>query len=202
MKKLLASAAVSFILAAGLSDAVAKDDKVIYFDYDEFLAIRSLDPNMQEARLCGLNKMCMRFWKNGEMMVPEHAMVVRADFDGDGTVDTGVAMEKDKPEGQEGLDFFIMAATKEKNVYKLMQTISLPTAHTIVEVYWDEIKKQIGIDTGERQVTSESTVFAQADGKLVGGFKPKSGMVESRLTYLRWNAKEKKFDVLHGTVKS
>lgn len=181
--------------------AADKPEQIIYFDYDEFLAVRSLDPEMQESRLCGLNKVCMRLWKNGEMKVPEHGMVVRADFDGDGETDIGVAMERDKPNELEGLDYFVMAAAKTKDGSKLLQTYPLVGAHTIIEMYWDSVKKSMAIDSGERQLTSESTVTL-SDGNRTVSFSPKTGAVEMRLTYLRWNDKSKKFDTQHSIVKS
>lgn len=180
----------------------AKQDKVVYFDYDEFAAVRALDPTMSDARLCGLNKACIKLWKNGEMLVPEHGMVVRADFNEDGITDIGMAMEKDKPEGEVGLNYFFMTATKTKEGYKLMETTALPKAHTLVEAYWDMLKKSIAIDTGERQLISESTVTMQADGKLLGNFSPRTGNVETRLTYLHWDDKRHKFDLQHGVLKS
>lgn len=202
--KNLAMIGVLAALVAGSTaiGAPQHDPKREFFDYQEFIAVRALDPEMAEARLCGMNKMCMRLWKNGELMATEHGMVVRADFNEDGERDIGIAMEKDKPEPEEGIDYFIMAATKNKDgSYRLLQTVPLHSAHAVIDTYWAEPKHSIAIDTGERQLMSESTVTMQGNGKLIGGFSKKTGTVEAHLTYLSWDAKAKKFDRSRGFVR-
>lgn len=200
---------VSFLLIAGLAlfllgtIASAAPKQEVYMDYDEFISVRALDPAMAEARLCGMNKTCMKLWKDGEMLVKERGMVVRADFDDNGEGDIGIAMEKDKALPDEGIDYFIMTASKQKDgTMKLMQTVAIPKANTIVETYWDALKKGIAVDSGERQLTSESTVTVPGDGKLSINFRPKTGSVQSHLTFLLWNNKQQRFDSQRGTVKS
>ena len=207
MKKIATIAAACIALSSGLF-AVGKE-KPVYFDYEEFSAIRALDPNMSEARLCGMNKACMKLWKNGEMLATEHGMVVRADFDGDGSTAVGVAMEKDRPGSEhaapgaeEQLDYYmVMARHSKDNTYSLMQTVPLRDAHNVVECSWEDRKHAIAVDVGERQLISQSTVTMLGDGKLLGGLSKKTGELEMRMTYLTWDAKAKKFDTSHGTIK-
>lgn len=189
--------AITFTAPAG-----AQKSKIVYFDYNEFIAVRSLDPTLSEARLCGLNKVCMKLWKNGELMVPEHGMVVRADFDSDGVTDVGVAMERDKTAPAEGADYFMVTATKKDGAYKLLETVPLEKARSIVESYWDLEKRAIAVDTGERELISESTGTMQSDGKLLTSFTAKTGTVEAKLKYLRWDKKTGKFAIRHGVLKS
>jgi hypothetical protein len=177
-------------------------DKPQYFEYDEFTAIRALDATMAESRLAGMNKTCMRLWKNGDMAATEHGMVVRADFNGDGLTDTAVAMEKDRPNAEDVLDYFVVAAARTKEGgYKLMQTVPLTDAHTIVEMHWDDERKSITVDTGERELASQSTVTMLGNGSIIGGLSKKSGDVYTGLTFLTWDGKTKKFHTAHGTFK-
>jgi hypothetical protein len=194
--------AMASTLLGSLAFAAPPDPKQQYFDYEEFVAVRALDPNMQEARLCGMNKACMRLWKNGDLLATEHGMVVRADFNDDGERDIGIAMEKDKAAPAEGIEYFVMAATRNKDgSFRLLQTVPLPGTHAVIDTFWEEPKHSIAVDTGERQLMSESTVTMAGDGKLIGGFSKKTGNVETRLTYLNWDAKNKKFDTSRSYVK-
>lgn len=186
---------------AGGSSYAEKDKHVVYFDYDEFVAVKALDPNMADARLCGMNKSCMKLWRNGDMLVPEKEMVVRADIDGDGFQDIGVALEKDRPDSDQ-LDYFELCAHHDpKNGWRLLETVPIKTSHAIIETAWDEKQKSITVDTGERYLVSESTVTMMSDGKMLGGIHHRAGEAEILLTYLKWDAKTNKFDVKHGVIK-
>jgi hypothetical protein len=202
MKKATKSV-VAFAIAAAMSAGVGfAKDKQQYFEYDEFEAVRALDTSMSNARLAGMNKMCMRLWKHGDMAATEHGMVVRADLNDDGLTDIAIAMEKDRPNSDDLLDYFVVAAakTKEGN-YKLMETVPLSQAHTIVEMHWDPDRKAISIDTGERELASQSTVTMLGSGSIIGGLSKKTGDVYTGLTFLNWDGKTKKFHTAHGTFK-
>jgi hypothetical protein len=203
VKKIATVVAAVLALAGSLQCGAGAKDKPVYFEYDEFAAVRALDPNLADARLSGMNKACMRLWKNGDMMATEHGMVVRADFNGDGQTDIAVAMEKDHSATEEDLiDYYVVAASRSRDGgLKLMQTVPLSGGHSVVEMLWDEKKNAISVDTGERQLISQSTVTMLGDGKLIGGLSKKTGDVEIRLTFLSWDTKTKKFDLSHGTFK-
>ncbi len=172
----------------------AAEPKPIYLDYQEFAAIKALAPEMEGARLCGLNKVCMRLWRDGEMSVPEHGMVVREDLDGDGAGDVAVMLEKDKPKEEEGLDYFIIMANRSSLGWKLLGLKQIEDARSIVCAAWDPDKKSVAVDAGERHLVSESTVTME-DGRLIGGLRQHSGNVEIVYTYVTFNPKTKKFDI-------
>lgn len=186
----LCLAVLSFCPAANC----ASEPKPIYFDYQEFAAIKALAPEMEDARLCGLNKVCMRLWRDGEMSVPEHGMVVREDLDSDGATDVAVMLEKDKPKVEEGLDYFIIMANRSSAGWKLLGLKQIEDARSIVGAAWDAEKKGVAVDAGERHLVSESTVTME-EGRLIGGLRHHSGNVEIIYTYVTWNPRTKKFEL-------
>lgn len=202
MKTFLFSAfRIAVALAICCNAGLAKD-KPQYFEYDEFTAIRALDPTMADARLVGMNKACMRLWKHGEMAATERGMVVRADFNGDGLTDIAIAMEKDRPNSEELLDYFVVAAARTKDGgHKLMQTVPLSNAHTVVEMHWDDERKSITVDSGERELASQSTVTMLGNGSIIGGLSKKTGDVYTGLMFLTWDVKTKTFHTARGTFK-
>jgi hypothetical protein len=202
MKKLAILTVALLALSGALGSVVGAKEKPVYFDYNEFEAVRALDPNMTEARLCGMNKACMKLWRNGDMLATEHGMVVRADFNGDGQTDIAVALEKDHPDSLDVIDYYVIAAARSKDGgLRLMETVPFPPGHSIVEMLWDDKKHAISVDTGERQLVSQSTVTMLGSGNILGGLSKKTGEVEIRLTFLNWDSKTRKFDVSHGTFK-
>lgn len=202
MKKIAIFAAMCLTFAGVVGGAASGKEKPAYFDYNEFEAVRALDPNMSNARLCGMNKVCMKLWKNGEMLATEHGMVVRADFNGDGQTDIAVALEKDHSASETSLDYFVIAAARAKDGgLRFMETVPFGTGHPIIELFWQEPKRAIGVDTGERQFYSQSTVTVLGSGNILGGLSKKTGEVEARLTYLNWDTKSRKFDLSHGSSK-
>lgn len=202
MKKIAIFAATCLALIGVLAGTASAKEKPVYFDYNEFEAVRALDPTMSNARLCGMNKVCMKLWKNGEMLATEHGMVVRADFNGDGQTDIAVALEKDHSNSESSLDYFVIAAARAKDGgLRFMETVPFGTGHPIIELFWQESKRAIGVDTGERQFYSQSTVTMVGSGNILGGLSKKTGEIEARLTYLNWDTKTRKFDLSHGTSK-
>lgn len=193
------------------------------FEYDYFEELMEPAPHESE-RLCGLDKVCVKLWKSGKLEVYKEGRLLEGDFNGDGVADAAMILEKDSKTEQVGKDYWIYvstaaaaaksdaaSATKSdaaaaaktdappvKEGHKLMLYSQIPDAFNVVEFGWDEEKKALVIDIGERIMHTNASMYMDPAG-MVGNNM--SGKTEKVLVLVSWNPTSQKYE-MHEPVKS
>lgn len=172
------------------------------FKYEEFLDLAKLLPEMEEVRVCGMDKVCMHKWEEGSLLIGKKGRLVRKDLDGDGVEEIAVILEKDLPTEagaptvatqHKAFLLEIASDTKEGKALRLHEyLVGVPN---VLDMVFDESRGELVIDTGER-ITRTSHILDTDTGAIIASKNKGKPVVEKTLVFCRWNEKQAKFDII------
>lgn len=184
-----------FIFAPAFSEEAKKDEKPkpqTAFEFDEFQGMVAGVPNNEVERLCGLDKICVTLWKKGKLQIYKEGRVFRGDFNQDGVQDEAIILERDASDDDpEDKEFLVCITTPENGLHKVLLHEVIPGANNVVEVFVDEARKALVIDTGGRIIRSQS-MASYGDMPLY----PASAKEIKVVVLVVWNPKTKRFDLV------
>lgn len=152
------------------------------FDYGLFEQMLSQSPRREKVRLCGLDKVCMEMWKDGRLAIGRRGKLVMADFDLDGSVDRAILLEQDVADRK---DFYILVASTVKTTARtVLADEVVPEVHNVVDFFWDDSRKALVIDTGERIIKPKSTLVMDETPVLMN---EAADQIEKVFTWITWN---------------
>ncbi len=185
--------------ATSADAAVAGDDEdqvsaakpKVPFDFDYFEELMAPVPNHEEERLCGLDKVCVTLWKKGQLQVDQAGHILNGDFNGDGISETAIVLEQNPPDAPADKSFLIYISQKQGETRKVLLHALLPEAKNILEMFWDDEKKAIVIDTGGRFVQTD--ILSSYNGSI---YSYNAGKVQKVVEVVLWNPKTSTFDII------
>ncbi len=169
------------------------------FEYDYYAQLTDPLPAHEEERLCGLDKICVTLWRKGKLEIFKEGRLFQGDFNSDGIEDEAMVLEKDQEDDPLGKDYYIYISTKYKPDDKptvLLHEL-IPNASNIVDVFWDQKRNALVIDTGGRIERNES--ISQIGGAAY--VYESAAKVYKVVVVVSWNPKTDKFDVIEPGFK-
>lgn len=156
-----------------------------YLDFHTFRALQSLAPELVGARLCSLTQVAHELWERGQLRVPETG-IVKGDYKGDGHEHWAILLAAG-PNAERCT--WVLIATRAGDRWRrlLLQQLEVDDRVVGIDLLWDETRRAIGIDLGERKrITAPATLRSQ-DGRVV---EARPGyVIEARLIshFIRWD---------------
>lgn len=188
------------------------------FEFDYF---QQLDPETEpeRKRLCGLDKVCIELWKKGKLQIYKEGRLIEGDFNNDGIQEQAMILETDAANEQTGKDYWIhITQAQEQKAgsdatpavgnaanspakadaettpisHKVLFDEMIPDAFNVIDFSWDEKRKSLVIDIGERVYHGTTAMTVDPTQTLMVA---QQGKTDKVLVFVGWNAKTNKFEL-------